>query len=52
MYTYIEMSQWNSLYSDLKQTKISFFKNGEPERKTGPVWGLVVDEGVGYKERV
>jgi hypothetical protein len=25
----------------LKQTKLPFFKNGEQEDETGPVWGLV-----------
>jgi hypothetical protein len=37
----MEMSQWNSLYDYLIQTKMSFFKNREQESKTGPVWGLV-----------
>jgi hypothetical protein len=38
----IEMPQWNSLYSYLKQTKMSFsfFKNRGHENKTGPVWGV------------
>jgi hypothetical protein len=35
--------------SYLKQTKMSFFKNGEQEGKTGPVWGWYQwrAEGVG-----
>jgi hypothetical protein len=34
------------LYSYLIQTKIYFFKNGEQEGKTGPVWVLIsVEEG-------
>jgi hypothetical protein len=37
----MEMSLGNSLYSCLIQTKMPFFKNGEQEDKTGPVWGLV-----------
>jgi hypothetical protein len=38
----MEMSQLNSLYSFLIQTKISFFfKNGKQEGKTGLVWGLI-----------
>jgi hypothetical protein len=42
----MEMSQWNSLYSDLKQTQMSFHKNRGQEGKTGPVWGLAqVGEG-------
>jgi hypothetical protein len=49
----MEISQGNSLYSYLKQTKISFFfKNREQESKTGPVWGFVPVRGRGYKERV
>jgi hypothetical protein len=28
------------LHSYLKQIKMPFFKNGEQEGKTGPVWGL------------
>jgi hypothetical protein len=36
----MEMSQWNTLYSYLKQTKMSYFyKNGEQEGKTDTVWG-------------
>jgi hypothetical protein len=31
---------------------MSFFKNGEQEGKTGPVWDLAPVGGVGYKERV
>jgi hypothetical protein len=38
----MEMSQGNSLCSDLKQTKISlfffFYKIGKQEGGTGPVW--------------
>jgi hypothetical protein len=37
----MEMSQPNSLYSYLKQTDMSFFKNKEQKGKTGPVWELV-----------
>jgi hypothetical protein len=37
----MEMSQENSLYSYLKQTKMSFFKNREQKGKSGPVWVLV-----------
>jgi hypothetical protein len=48
----MEMSQWNSLYSYLKQTKMPFFKNGEQEGKIGPVWGLVSVGGGGCKEKV
>jgi hypothetical protein len=43
----MEISQGNSLYSHLKQTKISFFKNRGQEGKTDPVWELVqVGEGM------
>jgi hypothetical protein len=52
MYIYLEMSQGSSLYSYLKQTKMSFFKNGGQEGKTGPVWGLAPVGGGGHKERV
>jgi hypothetical protein len=38
--TCMEMSQSNSLYSYLIQTKMSLFKNGEEEGKTGPVCKL------------
>jgi hypothetical protein len=48
----MEMSQGNSLYRYLKQTKMSFFKNREQEGKTGHAWGLVTVGGGGYKERV
>jgi hypothetical protein len=34
---YLEMSQGNSLYRYLKQTKMSFVKNREQEGKTDPV---------------
>jgi hypothetical protein len=36
----MEMSHGNSLYSYLKQTKVSFFLNkiGEQEGKIGPIW--------------
>jgi hypothetical protein len=30
----------NSLYSYLRQTKVSFFKNREQEGKISPAWGL------------
>jgi hypothetical protein len=40
------------LYSYLKQTKMSFFKNREQEGKTGPVWGLVPVGGGRLMERV
>jgi hypothetical protein len=36
IHIYMEMSQWNSLYSYLKQTKMSFFRNSEQEGKSGP----------------
>jgi hypothetical protein len=29
------------MYRYLKQTKISYIKNGRREGKTGPLWGLV-----------
>jgi hypothetical protein len=48
----MEMSQWNSLISYLKQTQMPFFKNGEQEGKIGPVWGLGTVGGEGYKERM
>jgi hypothetical protein len=40
----MEMSKGNSLYSYLKQTKMSFFfhKTGEQEGKTGPALGGLV----------
>jgi hypothetical protein len=41
---YMEMSQGNSLYSYLQQTKMSFFffyKIREQEGRRGPAWGLV-----------
>jgi hypothetical protein len=31
---------------------MSFFKNGEQEVTTGPVWELAPVEGKGYKDRV
>jgi hypothetical protein len=34
----MEISQENSLYSYLKQTKMSFLKNGKQEGKAGLVW--------------
>jgi hypothetical protein len=37
---YMGTSQLNTLYRSLKQIKITFFKNGKQEGKTGPVWGL------------
>jgi hypothetical protein len=48
----MDMSQWNSLYSYLKQTKMSFFKNGEQDCKPGPIGGLYQWEGGGYKEKL
>jgi hypothetical protein len=46
-------SQWNTLYSYVKQTKMSFFwKNGEQEGKTGTMCGVIPVGGAGYKERV
>jgi hypothetical protein len=30
---------------------MSFFKTGEQEGKTGPIWGLAPVGGGGYKER-
>jgi hypothetical protein len=35
---------------ELSKTKMSFFKNGEQEGKTGPIWGLV-PVGVGENIR-
>jgi hypothetical protein len=34
-----------ALSSNSRTTKKSFFRNGEQENKTGPVWGLVQLEG-------
>jgi hypothetical protein len=48
----MEMSQGNSLYNYLKQTKMSFFKNREEEGKAGPMWGWTQWQEGGYKERV
>jgi hypothetical protein len=42
IHIYMEMSQENSLYCDLKQTKMSiffFYRIGEQEGRTGPAWG-------------
>jgi hypothetical protein len=39
------MSQCNSLYSYLKQTKIPFFKNRGREGKTSAAWELVSVSG-------
>jgi hypothetical protein len=40
IYMYSEISQCNSMYNSLKQTKMPFFlKNREQKVKTGPVWG-------------
>jgi hypothetical protein len=50
IHIYMEMSQGNSLYSYLKQTKnvfCFFYKMGEQEGRTGPVWGQVVGKGYG-----
>jgi hypothetical protein len=47
----MEMSQLKSLYSYLRQTKMSFFKNRGQEGKIGPVWGLLLMGGGRYKER-
>jgi hypothetical protein len=47
------MTQLNTLYSYLKQTKMSFFKkkNGEQEGKTNHVWGVGASgRRGGYKE--
>jgi hypothetical protein len=49
---YMEMSQWNSLYSYLKQIKVSFFNNKGQEGKTGLVWSLLPVVGGGYKGRM
>jgi hypothetical protein len=47
----MEISQQNSLYSYLEQTKMSlFYKNKVQEGKTGPVWELVPVGGGRYKE--
>jgi hypothetical protein len=49
----MEISQLNTLYSYLKQTKMSLsYKNREQEGKTGPVWGVGMSRGGRYKERV
>jgi hypothetical protein len=47
----MEMSQGNSLYNYLKQTKLSFFKNKnrEQEGRTGPR-GWCQGEGGGCEE--
>jgi hypothetical protein len=37
----MEISQWNSLYNYLTQTKMPFDKIRKQEGKTGPVWRLV-----------
>jgi hypothetical protein len=42
----MEVAQWNFfLCSYFKQTKVPFFKNGEREGKTGPVWELAAVGG-------
>jgi hypothetical protein len=41
----MEISQENSLYNNLKKTKMSFFKNRWKRDKTGPVWELVPVRG-------
>jgi hypothetical protein len=41
------MSQGNSLFAIINKQKSLFFKNGEQEGKTGPVWGLA-PVGVGH----
>jgi hypothetical protein len=41
----MEISQGKSLYNNLKQTKISFFKNRRQGGKIGPVWELVPVRG-------
>jgi hypothetical protein len=42
----MEMSRCNSCVVILnKETKMSFFKTGEQEGKTGPVWGLAPEGG-------
>jgi hypothetical protein len=49
----MEMSQWNSLYSYLTQTKMSFSKNKEQKGKIGPIW-VLAPVGIGGRcgERV
>jgi hypothetical protein len=49
IHIYMEMYQLYTLYSDPKQTKMSFFfyKNKEQEGKTGSAWGV----GIGRKGR-
>jgi hypothetical protein len=44
-YNFLYKESRNCLYSYLKQTKMSFFKNGEQEGKIGSVWGLVLVGG-------
>jgi hypothetical protein len=40
-------SQWrNSLNSYIQKKKMTFFKNGEQEGKTGPIWELAPVGGV------
>jgi hypothetical protein len=53
IHIYMEMSNEIPCRAILRKQKCLFiFKNGEQEGKTGPVWGLVVVGGGGYKERV
>jgi hypothetical protein len=41
IFIYMKMSQGNTLYSYLKQTKYHiFYKNGQLEGRTDPVWGI------------
>jgi hypothetical protein len=44
------MEMFNSLYTYLKQTKMSFFKNEGQEGKTSPVWRLVPVGGGGLRK--
>jgi hypothetical protein len=50
IHIYMEMSQGNSLYSYLKQTKMSFFlhlQSQKQEGRTGPSWGGIGTIGKG-----
>jgi hypothetical protein len=55
VHVYMEISQGNSLYSYLKQTKFPFpYKNGEHEVRICLVWMFVTnargeDVGIGYR---
>jgi hypothetical protein len=48
----MELSQGNFPHSYLTQIKMSFFKKGGQEGKTGLVWGLALVGGGGCREKV